>query len=108
MDFDLQATLPRCASALPRADPNNVPALCEIGKALNQLKRPQEARKVLQSGGREAHKRAIRAGDAEAALSMETSIYLAFVRTVEDENHYYRCFSDWRDDMAKTRPAIPQ
>jgi len=99
MDFDLQATLLAYERTL-RSDPHNVPALCEIGKALNQLKRPQEARKCYKAAV-EAFKRAIRTGDAEAALSMETSIYIAFVRTVEDENHYYRCFSDWRDDMAK-------
>ena len=83
-----------------RADPLNVRALCQIGKALHQLNRPQEARKCYKAAV-EVLKRAVRAGDADTALNLETMIYLAFVRTVEDEQHYYRCFADWREDMAR-------
>jgi hypothetical protein len=99
MDFDLQATLLAYERTL-HSDPQNVPALCDIGQALNKLNRTQEARKCYKAAV-EVLKRVIRAGDADAALNIETMIYIAFVRTVEDEEHYYRCFSDWRDDMAK-------
>ena len=42
----------------------------------------------------------IRAGDAEAALAVEVAIYEFLVKGVEDEDHYERCFSRWRDEMA--------
>ena len=42
----------------------------------------------------------IRAGDAESALAVEVAIYEAFVKSLEDEAHYERCFALWRDDMA--------
>lgn len=99
MDLDLQSTLLAYEHTL-RADPFNVSALCEIGKALNQLKRTQEARKCYKAAV-EVLKRVIRAGDADAALNIEAMIYLSFVRIVEDEQHYYRCFADWRDDIAR-------
>jgi hypothetical protein len=99
MDLDLQSTLLAYEHTM-RADPFNVGALCEIGKSLNQLKRTQEARKC-QKAAVDALKRAIRAKDADLALQIEARIYTAFVRTVEDENHYYRCFSEWREDMAR-------
>jgi len=99
MEPDLHSALSAFESVM-RADPHNVGALCEIGKSLNQLKRPQEARKCYKAAV-EVLKRAIRAGDADAVLNIETMVYLAFVRTVEDETHYYRCFADWRDDMAR-------
>jgi len=99
MDTDLHWVL-GAYERIMRADPHNLRALCETGKALHQLNRPQEARKCYKSAV-EVLKRAIRAGDADAALNIETAIYVNFVRTIEDENHYYRCFSDWREDMAK-------
>jgi glycosyltransferase involved in cell wall biosynthesis len=99
MDTDLHWVL-GAYERIMRADPHNLRALCETGKALHQLNRPQEARKCYKSAV-EVLKRAIRAGDADAALNIETAICFNFVRTIEDENHYYRCFSDWRDDMAK-------
>ncbi len=99
MEFDLHSALQAYEHTL-RADPYNVSALCEIGKALNQFKRPQEARKCYKAAV-EALKRAIRAGDVDAALIFETTIFHAFVRTGDNEQHYYRCFSDWREDMAR-------
>lgn len=44
--------------------------------------------------------RAVRAGDVDRALQYETLIYLSFVTAVEAEQHYYRCFADWKDDLA--------
>src|SRR5712691_6107504 len=99
MDLDLHSTLLAYERTL-RADSQNVGALCDIGKALNQFNRPQEARKCYKAAV-EALKYAVRAGDANNAIASEEQIYSAFVRTVEDENHYYRCFSEWREDMAR-------
>ncbi len=99
MELDLHTTLLAYERTL-RFDPYNVSALCDIGKALHQFNRLQDARKCYKAAV-EVLKRTIRAGDADAALNLETMIYLAFVRPVEDEQHYYRCFADWRVDMAR-------
>ena len=45
-------------------------------------------------------RQSIAAGDSESALAAEGAIYEAFVKSFEDEDHYERCFSLWRDDMA--------
>lgn len=39
-------------------------------------------------------------GEAEAALFLEGLIYQAFVKAIEDEEHYERVFSGWREPMA--------
>ena len=39
-------------------------------------------------------------GDAPNALALEGAIYSIFVKTIESEEHYERCFSQWRDEMA--------
>ena len=98
-EFDLATVLFAYERTL-RTDPSNVRALCEIGTALNQFKRVQEARKCYKAAVA-VLKGLIRAGDADAALNVEAMIYVAFVKIVEDEQHYYRCFADWRDDMAR-------
>ena len=48
----------------------------------------------------DALRRLIHAGNVNLALTGEDSIYTAFVNNVEDEQHYYRCFADWKDDLA--------
>jgi len=42
----------------------------------------------------------IRRGDAENALGAEVAIYEAFVKAIEDEDHYERVFALWRGAMA--------
>lgn len=42
----------------------------------------------------------IRSGNADAALVFEIAIYESFVKAVEEEDHYERCFALWRDEMA--------
>ncbi len=81
-------------------DRHNVGALCKIGQAFHQLRRADDVRKCYKLAVESLHY-AIRIGEAEAALNFELLIYSAFVKTVEDEQHYYRCFSDWREDMAR-------
>lgn len=82
-----------------RLEPNNVPALCRIGGRLAGAGRAQEARKCYR-GAVDALRRYVRAGDANLALYCEEYIYTTFVKAVEDEEHYYRCFADWKDDLA--------
>jgi glycosyltransferase involved in cell wall biosynthesis len=84
---------------LLRHPPHSAPALCQIGGELARLGRAQAARRGYRAAV-ESLRQAARAGDVELALQCEESIYLAFVRTVENEEHYYRCFRDWKDDLA--------
>lgn len=79
--------------------PYNVKALCEIGRKLAQVGRAGDARKCYRAAV-DALRDAARAGDVDRALQSEYAIYTAFVKTVEDDQHYYRCFSDWKDELA--------
>lgn len=81
-----------------QSEPDNVYALCQIGKRLAEIGREQEARKCYRAAV-EALRRAARAGDVQSALDFEFAIYKAFVKTVEEEQHYFRCFADWKDDL---------
>ena len=99
MNSDLHSAL-HAYEQIVRAVPHDIHALCAVGKRLHQFNRPQETRKCYKAAV-ELLQRAIRAGDANAALYIEHMIVIHFVRTIEDENHYYRCFADWRDDLAK-------
>ena len=38
--------------------------------------------------------------DPQRALAAEVAVYNAFVKAIEDEAHYERCFAQWRDAMA--------
>jgi hypothetical protein len=96
---DLSPALAACAHLL-HTDPLNVPALCALGAELRDLGRPTESRKCYKAAV-SALQRAIRARDADAALSFELMIHRAFVAPVENEQHYYRCYADWRSDMAR-------
>jgi hypothetical protein len=78
----------------------NLPMLCKLGVALRRFGRTTESRKCYKAAV-EVLQKAARAGNAELALDAEIMIYDAFVKVVEDEQHYFRCFSDWRDDMAR-------
>ena len=83
-----------------RAGTDNAGVFCTMGRDFQALGRTQEARRC--------YKRAvqlllatIRRGDCDQALGFELEMYFSFVRPVETEEHYYRCFSEWRDDMAR-------
>lgn len=78
---------------------NNVPALCRIGSGLVRLGQTREVRKCYRAAVN-ALRRAIRSGDVNRALLYEETIYPAFVKAVEDEEHYQRSFADWKDALA--------
>lgn len=55
----------------------------------------------------------IRRGDAPRALAAETELYNRFVKAIESEEHYERCFAGWRDAMLGlgrrfSRPLAPR
>ena len=107
---DVHYALAACEELL-RADKLNVKALGEIGLTLRRLGRPTESRKCYKAAV-EALKYAMKIGNVEAVLSFEVLIHRAFVATIEDEDHYYRCYSDWRAEMARfarrfSDPAAP-
>lgn len=80
-------------------DPNHVAALAEIGRSYFELRRSQNAETHYRAAVA-ALLAAARSGDAESALEYESRIYQGFVQSVETEDHYRRCFSDWREEMA--------
>jgi glycosyltransferase involved in cell wall biosynthesis len=82
-----------------RLEPDDVRALCRIGGELAQLGRAKEAHLCYRVAV-DALRRSIRGGDANLALQWEDLIYATFVKNVEDEEHYQRCFADWKDDLA--------
>ena len=82
-----------------RFQPDDIKTLCTIGYQLAQQGLTQETRKCYRAAV-DALRRLIHAGNVDRALTSEESIYTAFVKTVEDEQHYYRCFADWKDDFA--------
>ena len=97
--IDVQQLLAACRHHL-RAGTENIEIFCELGQRLRSAGREQEARRCYKRSV-ELLLAAARRGDADLALHIEQGIYLHFVRPVETEEHYYRCFSDWRDDMAR-------
>lgn len=88
------------AEQLLRNDPGNVPAICEAGAMLASMGCAAEARRCYKQAV-EGMKAAIRATQVDAALLFESMIYESFVKTEETEQHYYRCFSEWREDFAR-------
>jgi len=80
-------------------EPDNIAAFCTIGRELVQLGYAQESRKCYRAAV-DMLRRAARAGNVDRALRCEYLIYEAFVKAVEDGQHYYRCFSDWKDELA--------
>ena len=83
-----------------RAGTRDVEVFCEMGPLLRSIGREQEARRCFKRVV-ELLKDAVRKGDADRALHCETGAYIHFVRPFETEEHYYRCFSEWRDDLAR-------
>lgn len=82
-----------------RFQPDDIRTLCDIGRQFARRGLTQETRKCYRAAV-DALRRQIHAGNVERALVGEQFIYTAFVNNVEDEQHYYRCFSDWKDDLA--------
>lgn len=82
-----------------RLEPNNVTALCRIGRNLAGLGAEREARNCYRAAV-DALRRAARSGDVQRALDFEESIYSTFVRAGENEEHYRQCFADWQDELA--------
>jgi glycosyltransferase involved in cell wall biosynthesis len=84
---------------LYRTKPTNLPAIAEAGNMALRL--------GLDDAAREAYRRTvdlllriIAIGNADAAMAAELIIYTAFVKAYEDEEHYERGFSQWREPMA--------
>src|SRR6185436_19873381 len=55
----------------------------------------------------------IERGDARRALAAEIELYNRFVKAIESEEHYERCFAGWRDAMLGlgrrfSRPLAPR
>jgi hypothetical protein len=95
---------PRAALALQLADELakqhvNVETVCRLGNAAYQRGLRAETDRAFDFAVRTLHN-LMRDGDAERALAVENLIYQYFVKAIEDEAHYERVFSLWRDDMA--------
>lgn len=96
---DLHGTLAAYERVI-RNDRLNVDALCKIGRELARLDRPSESRKCYKAAV-DALLYAMKIGNVDAAISFELLIHRAFVAPVEEEDHYYRCYSHWRTEMAR-------
>lgn len=83
-----------------RAGTDDGEVFCELGPLLRDAGKPQEARRCYKRA-LEIMQAAARRGDANLALHLEQGIYINFVRAVETEEHYYRSFSDWREELAR-------
>jgi glycosyltransferase involved in cell wall biosynthesis len=84
---------------LYRNRPTNLPAIAEAGNTALRL--------GLGEAAREAYRRTvdlllriIAIGNADAAMAAELIVYKAFVKAIEDEDHYERAFAQWREPMA--------
>jgi glycosyltransferase involved in cell wall biosynthesis len=98
-EFEAQRALAALQSLI-RSGSRDAGAFCELGPELERLGRPQEAKHCFRRAV-EFLQEAARNGDADRALAIETRIYLAFVRPIETEQHYHRCFALWRDDLTR-------
>jgi hypothetical protein len=83
-----------------RAGTNDADVFCEMGPLLRAAGKVQEAKRCYKRTV-ELMLAAARRGDVDLALRIEQGAYVNFVRPVETEEHYYRCFADWREDMAR-------
>lgn len=82
-----------------RETPGHVAVICEIGNNAHRLG-VLEVRERAFAHCTAVLLHCIRAGDANASLLVEGMIYHGFVKAVEDEDHYERCFAPWREPMA--------
>jgi glycosyltransferase involved in cell wall biosynthesis len=77
----------------------DVIAICGIGKAAHQDGALQLAAQACDAAVSILNVFIAR-GEAEAVFFIEGLIYDSFVKAVEDEDHYERIFSGWREPMA--------
>jgi glycosyltransferase involved in cell wall biosynthesis len=96
---DARATLDALDRVLREA-PNNVSALCTVGRAAHRFGMAQASQRAFDRSV-ELLLQAIRAGDANTALAIEELIYPAFVKALEDEDHYERCLARYREPLAE-------
>jgi hypothetical protein len=85
----------RRVAAAPGSD---VAAVFRLGAAAVKLGMPAEADAMFAAAVRLIH-HFIDKRDVRNALATEAATYNAFVRAVESEEHYERCFSQWREEM---------
>lgn len=96
---EVQEVLAACEHHL-RVGTKDAGIFCEMGRVLREFGREQEVKRCYKRAV-ELLQTAIRRTDVDLALQIESDVYFSFVRPVETEEHYYRCFSDWRDGMAR-------
>ncbi|MEO5694459.1 MAG: hypothetical protein ABIQ72_15125 [Usitatibacter sp.] len=84
---------------LYRTQPTNLPAIAEAGLHAQRLGMEEASRGAFDHTT-DLLRRIIAVGHAEAALEAELMIYKAFVKAVEDEDHYEQAFARWREPMA--------
>lgn len=84
---------------LYRTQPTNLPAIAEAGSTALRLGLDEAARESYRRTV-DLLKRIIAIGNADAAMAAELIVYKAFVKAYEDEDHYERGFSQWREPMA--------
>ena len=81
------------------APPYDVELICRLGNAAYRMGLREDASRAFRAASAMLNE-LIRRGDAEHALATEGFIYEAFVKAVEDEDHYERAFGLWREPMA--------
>jgi len=99
MELEAQRALAALQSLI-RSGSRDASAFCELGPELERFGRPQEAKRCFRRAV-ELLQESARHDDADRALEIETRIYFAFVRPVETEQHYHRCFALWRDELGR-------
>lgn len=96
---------------LYRAQPTNLTAIAEAGNLAHRIDLKEAAAEAF-SRCVDLLLRIIEMGKADAAIEAEQVIYRSFAKSIEDEDHYERVFSRWREPMAVlgrrfTRPLDP-
>ncbi len=92
-----------------RGKPVDVVDICRIGAMAQRVGAADAAERARDFAVR-GMRQFIREGNADAAVAVEIAFYESFVKAVEDEAHYERSFSLWREDMAalgRTLGAAP-
>ena len=88
----------------------NVEIVCRLGNAAYQMGFTDLVDRALDFSVRSL-KELLSRGEAEHALMVENLLYQYFVKVREEEGHYERMFSFWREPMAalgrKYREAMP-
>jgi hypothetical protein len=82
-----------------RKRPLDVAGICRIGGMAQRAGIAEAAERARDFAVR-GLRQFVSERNADAAVAVEAAIYEAFVKAVEDEDHYERLFSLWREDMA--------